>query len=219
MNRLALSALAGVLGVGTLVASPDTAAAQQKAEPGSAYRIHSDTTAAQHKAPPGGAYKKVSSLVALPDFIPGLGTLYVDPTTLPAGPFLAYDRAGTLVSSIYMIPLKDIEAQKAFNNLNVAKEKVDHVDLYYNAGHPGVAVGFWLPGEPRRSLRGHAHRRGRLRLLLPAARGGGHDRSDRRRSAGRAGRAAVRLLQGPAGSRALEAGAGGCPTGVSERRP
>ena len=38
-----------------------------------------------------------------------------------------------------MIPLKDIEAQKAFNNLNVAKEKVDHVDLYYNAGHPGVA--------------------------------------------------------------------------------
>jgi len=63
----------------------------------------------------------------------------VDPTTLPAGPFLAYDRAGTLVSSVYMIPLKDIEAQKAFNNLNVAKEKVDHVDLYYNAGHPGVA--------------------------------------------------------------------------------
>ncbi|PYM83068.1 MAG: hypothetical protein DME06_11005 [Candidatus Rokuibacteriota bacterium] len=99
----------------------------------------SQSMAQNMTAPPGGAYKKVSSLVALPDFIPGLGTLYVDPTTLPAGPFLAYDRAGTLVSSIYMIPLKDIEAQKAFNNLNVAKEKVDHVDLYYNAGHPGVA--------------------------------------------------------------------------------
>lgn len=95
---------------------------------------------AQHMmAPPGGAYQKVSALVPLPDFIPGLGTLYVDPTTLPAGPFLAYDRTGNLVSSIYMIPVKDIEAHKAFNNLNVAKEKVDHVDLYYNAGHPGVA--------------------------------------------------------------------------------
>src|SRR3989454_3851666 len=111
MNRLALSALAGVLGVGMLVASPDTAAAQQKAEPASAYRIHSDTTAAQQKAPPGGAYKKVSSLVPLPDFVPGLGTLYVDPATLPAGPFLAYDHQGNLVSSINMIPLKDMNAR------------------------------------------------------------------------------------------------------------
>src|SRR5688572_27534410 len=90
-------------------------------------------------APPGGDYKKVSSLVTLPDFIPGLGTLYVDPKTLPAGPFLAYDRQGNLVSSVYMIPLKDITAHKAFDNLAVAKEKVDHVDMYYNAGHPGVA--------------------------------------------------------------------------------
>ena len=84
-------------------------------------------------------YKKVSSLVALPDFVPGLGTLYVDPGTLPAGPFLAYDKQGKLVSSVYMIPIKDITAHKAFNNLAVAKEKVDHVDMYYNAGHPGVA--------------------------------------------------------------------------------
>src|SRR2546425_12551201 len=120
MNRLALTALAGVLGVGMLVASPDSAVAQQK-------------------APPGGAYKKVSTLVSLPDFIPGLGTLYVDPKTLPAGPFLAYDKQGQLVSSVYMIPLKDITAHKAFNDLAVAREKVDHVDMYYNAGHPGVA--------------------------------------------------------------------------------
>jgi hypothetical protein len=41
------------------------------------------------KAPPSGAYKKVSELVKLPDFLPGLGQLYVDPKTLPAGPFLA----------------------------------------------------------------------------------------------------------------------------------
>src|SRR5215468_12103427 len=87
--------------------------------------------AAQQSAPPGGAFQKVSALVALPVFLPGMGTLYVDPKTLPAGPFLAYDRDGKLVSSIYMIPMKDLEAKKAFNNLGVAKEKVDHVDLYY----------------------------------------------------------------------------------------
>ncbi|HEV8616746.1 MAG TPA: hypothetical protein VGU22_14745 [Methylomirabilota bacterium] len=94
---------------------------------------------AQQNAPPSSEYKKVSTLVALPDFVPGLGTLYVDPKTLPAGPFLAYDRQGQLVSSVYMIPVKDITAHKAFNNLAVAREKVDHVDMYYNAGHPGVA--------------------------------------------------------------------------------
>ena len=97
------------------------------------------STMAQQMAPPSSNYKKVSTLVALPDFLPGLGTLYVDPATLPAGPFLAYDRQGNLVSSVYMIPVKDITAHKAFNDLAAAKEKVDHVDMYYNAGHPGVA--------------------------------------------------------------------------------
>jgi hypothetical protein len=93
---------------------------------------------AQQPSPPSN-YKKVSTLVALPDFVPGLGVLYVDPSTLPAGPFLAYDRQGRLVSSVYMVPMKDLEAHKALNNLAVGKEKVDHVDMYYNAGHPGVA--------------------------------------------------------------------------------
>jgi hypothetical protein len=93
---------------------------------------------AQMKAPPGDGYKKVSSLVQLPDFLPGLGTLYVKPDTLPAGPFLAYDRQGHLISSVYMIPLKDLEAHKTFDDLAVAHAKVDHVDFYYNAGHPGV---------------------------------------------------------------------------------
>jgi hypothetical protein len=90
------------------------------------------------KAPPGGEYKKVSELVKLPDFIPGLGTLYVNPKTLPAGPFLAYDHAGKLVSTIYMIPLKELDAQKAFNDLPSPGGKVDHVSIYFNAGHPGV---------------------------------------------------------------------------------
>lgn len=101
--------------------------------------VHATPAQAQATAPPGGDYKKVSTLVALPDFLPGLGTLYVKPSTLPAGPFLAYDRDGKLVSSVYMIPLKDMEAHKGFNNLAAAQEKVDHVDMYYNAGHPGVS--------------------------------------------------------------------------------
>jgi hypothetical protein len=37
-----------------------------------------------------------------------------------------------------MIPLDDITAQKKFENLSAASAKVDHVDMYYNAGHPGV---------------------------------------------------------------------------------
>ncbi len=90
-------------------------------------------------APPGGSFQKVSELVELPDFLPGIGTLYVDPATLPAGPFLAYDRDGNLVSSVYMIPLSAMNDQKNFNGLAAAPGKVDHVDIYYNAGHPGVA--------------------------------------------------------------------------------
>src|SRR5689334_25353645 len=68
------------------------------------------------KAPPSGAYKKVSELVKLPDFLPGLGTLYVDPKTLPAGPFLAYDREGRLVSTVYMIPTEDTSAHTKFDD-------------------------------------------------------------------------------------------------------
>jgi len=90
------------------------------------------------KEPPGGAYKKVSTLVKLPDFLPGIGVLYVDPKTLPAGPFLAYDHKGRLVSTIYMIPLKDFDSQQAFPDLKAPGGRVDHVSLYFNAGHPGV---------------------------------------------------------------------------------
>jgi 16S rRNA C1402 (ribose-2'-O) methylase RsmI len=38
-----------------------------------------------------------------------------------------------------MVPLKDMNAHKAFSDLKVAHERVDHVDIVYNAGHPGVA--------------------------------------------------------------------------------
>jgi Putative peptidoglycan binding domain len=90
------------------------------------------------KAPPGGEFKKVSSLVQLPDFVSGLGTLYVDPATLPKGPFLAYDRQGNLVSSVYMLPIRDLRESKSFNDLAVAHVKPDHIDVYANNGHPGV---------------------------------------------------------------------------------
>lgn len=90
-------------------------------------------------APPGGAYKKVSSLVKLPNFIPGIGVLYVNPKTLPAGPFLAYDRRGRLVSTVYMIPLKGMNKKKKWTGLKTAGAPARHVDIYYNAGHPGVA--------------------------------------------------------------------------------
>lgn len=90
------------------------------------------------KSPPPAPYQQVSKLVKLPDFIPGLGQLFVDPSTLPAGPFLAYDRDGKLVSTIYMIPIEDLKPDKGFNDLGVSGAGVDHVDVHFNAGHPGV---------------------------------------------------------------------------------
>ena len=61
----------------------------------------------------------------IPEFLPGMGTLYVDPATLPAGPFLAYDHDANLVSTIYMVPLADLEAQKELSALKTSGEKVD----------------------------------------------------------------------------------------------
>ena len=93
------------------------------------------------KAPPTGAYKKVSELVKLPDFLPGLGQLFVDPKTLPAGPFLAYDREGQLVSTVYMLPIEDLtNKDKRFDNLAAPGGKVDQVDVYFNAAHHVAAT-------------------------------------------------------------------------------
>lgn len=95
-------------------------------------------TEAQAHAPPGGDFQKVSELVELPEFVPGLGVLWVDPGTLPAGPFLAYDRDGKLVSTVYMVPLDDLNDHKAFTDLGVADQPVESVDFKFNAGHPGI---------------------------------------------------------------------------------
>jgi hypothetical protein len=37
-----------------------------------------------------------------------------------------------------MIPLKDLDAQKKWDDLAAPGGNVDHVSIYYNAGHPGV---------------------------------------------------------------------------------
>jgi hypothetical protein len=90
------------------------------------------------QSPPSGAYKAVSGLVKLPDFVPGLGQLFVDPATLPAGPFLAYGHDGKLVSTIYMLPTKDMNSKMNFGKLSAPGGAVDHISVTYNAGHPGV---------------------------------------------------------------------------------
>jgi len=89
-------------------------------------------------APPDAPYAAVSDLVPLPDFIPGLGQLFVDPDTLPAGPFLGYDHDGKLVSTTYMIPLSMVTQEFNLGGLKAPAGTVDHVDMVYNAGHPGV---------------------------------------------------------------------------------
>lgn len=93
-------------------------------------------------APPGGDFQKVSDLVPLPEFIPGLGILYVDPATLPIGPFLGYDREGNLVHVTYMVPVSEFEQLNHLMNLATVAGgfTVDHVDVMYNPGHPGVEV-------------------------------------------------------------------------------
>ena len=84
-------------------------------------------------------YKRVSSLVNFPSFFPGIGALYVKPQTLPLGPFRAFERRDRLVSTIYMVPVEDIEQKKTFDLAGLAGNG-DHVTMYFNAGHAGVEM-------------------------------------------------------------------------------
>ena len=90
---------------------------------------------------PPATFKKVSTLVQLPEFLPGYGTLYVDPKTLPAGPFLGYDRKGKLTNITYMVPLAQLDERKNWTNVGgaAAGVMIDHTDISFNPGHPGVA--------------------------------------------------------------------------------
>ncbi|MBV6421389.1 MAG: hypothetical protein DAHOPDDO_02664 [Ignavibacteriaceae bacterium] len=100
------------------------------------------------KSPPPAPYADVSKALngALPDFVPGLGTLYVDTSKLPEGPFLAYDKSGNLIKIVFMIPLENLNSQnnylnQAENVLNkIGNKKVDHVNFIYSGPHPGVSA-------------------------------------------------------------------------------
>ena len=82
---------------------------------------------------------------ALPNFIPGLGTLYVDPSTLPEGPFLAYDRAGNLVKVVFMVPRKKLNESHKYVDIGTKTlralgiTRIDHVNLIPSGPHPGVS--------------------------------------------------------------------------------
>lgn len=106
----------------------------------SALPLLAQNTGANASPPPN--FKKVSTLVRLPDWLPGLGTLYVDPSSLPVGPYLGYNHNGELVNVTYMIPIKDFDQHKNLNDLGekVAQMglKVDHTSVDYNPGHPGL---------------------------------------------------------------------------------
>tara|TARA_R110002020_G_scaffold29585_13_gene93494 strand:- start:14240 stop:14659 length:420 start_codon:yes stop_codon:yes gene_type:complete len=89
-------------------------------------------------SPPGEPYVQVSAVLPLPEFLPGLGTLFVNPEALPAGPFLAYDHDGKLSATVYMTPLKALQDGTSYDGLDLGSHTVTSVDVYYNAGHPGV---------------------------------------------------------------------------------
>jgi len=91
------------------------------------------------KTPPAGAFEKVSELMKLPDFLPGFGQRNIDPKIRPVGPFLAYDREDRPMSTVYRVLIEDLSNKdKRFDDLAAPGGKVDHVDIYFNAGHPGV---------------------------------------------------------------------------------
>lgn len=121
MKRIGFGALALLMSAGLFMMTPARAAAQTK-------------------EPPGAPYKEVCKLVQLPCFLPGLGTLYVNPSTIPQGPWLGFDKKGKLVNTTYMIPTKDMDSHKSWDALKVGKaSRVDHVSILFNPGHPGVA--------------------------------------------------------------------------------
>ena len=85
-------------------------------------------------------FKKVSDLVAFPPFYPTLGIVTVKPDTLPVGPYRCFDRAGRLVSTVYMLPLKDMEDHHQWDHVQGLPAPVDHATAYFHPGHAGVQI-------------------------------------------------------------------------------
>jgi hypothetical protein len=151
-NRLATAALIALLGMIADVRRPAAQPAQAEGTSREALaptRLHSsDVHEAQlaPKKPPNrrkiaenNGYKRVSDLVNFPKFFPGLGIIFVKPGTLPLGPFLCFDRKDRLMATLYMVLIKDIDEHKSLEAPGFAG-RVDHVTIYFNAGHAGVDV-------------------------------------------------------------------------------
>ena len=92
----------------------------------------------QRKVAERNGYKRLSELVSFPAFFPGLGILFVKPDTLPLGPYLCFDRSDHLVATVYMIPIKEVDDHTPLEAAGFSGGAVDHVSLYFNAGHPGA---------------------------------------------------------------------------------
>ena len=86
-----------------------------------------------------------SELLPLPDFIPGAGALYIQPDDAPVGPWLSYGTDGMLVEVLFMVPLSQMEEATNWEDLatgtlaDLGIDTIDHVDVSYNGGHPGMA--------------------------------------------------------------------------------
>jgi hypothetical protein len=90
-------------------------------------------------------YINVSEIVPLPDFIPGVGALYIHPDNAPVGPWLAYGNDGKLVEVLFMVPVSEMQESANWEGLatgtfgELGLSTVDHVDVNFNGGHPGMA--------------------------------------------------------------------------------
>lgn len=96
------------------------------------------------QSPPGEPWAGVDSLVELPAFVPGAGELFIRPDDAPFGPWLAYGSDGSLVEVLFMVPVSEMEQHGSWDDL--AGDllagiglTIDHVDITYNGGHPGMA--------------------------------------------------------------------------------
>lgn len=95
-------------------------------------------------AQPPDAYRPAHELLPLPEFIPGVGTLYVQPDDAPIGPWLAYGPDDILIEVLFMVPLAALEDAEDWQNLaagtlaELDAGPVDHVDVTFNGGHPGL---------------------------------------------------------------------------------
>lgn len=96
------------------------------------------------QSPPPAPYVGVATILPLPDFIPNAGVLFIDPANAPVGPWLSYGSDGSLVEVLFMVPISQMQQATDWPDLAAGLVAslgltVDHVDITYNGGHPGMA--------------------------------------------------------------------------------